>query len=76
LFGPAPPVYDPGGPVLWPTTWPMVWTPTTRRPRRSVSAPSCWSCPPFLARARELSGPGWHAALDWYVVGLSLIVAE
>jgi hypothetical protein len=69
LFGSAPPVYDPGGPVL------LADDVTDGTDAASLEAEAIRlgavllvvPAVPGTARARELSGPGWHVASDWYV---------
>jgi len=69
LFGSAPPVYDPGGPVL------LADDVADGMDAASLEAEAIRlgavllvvPVAPRTARARELSGPGWQVASDWYV---------
>ena len=67
LFGPAPPVYDPGGPVLSAddvadgADAASLAAEAIRRGAVLLVVPAV----PGTARAREVSGPGWQLASDW-----------
>jgi hypothetical protein len=69
LFGSAPPVYDPGGPVL------LADDVADGMDAASLEAEAIRlgavllvvPVAPGTARARELSGPGWQVGSDWYV---------
>jgi len=68
LLGPAPPVYDPGGPVLLAdrvtagADLAVLTAEATRRGAVLLVVPA----PPGSAHARELAGRGWAVASDWY----------
>ena len=68
LFGPAPPVYDPGGPVLLAdrvtagAELGALAAEATRRGAVLLVVPAA----PGSAHARELAGRGWAVASDWY----------
>jgi hypothetical protein len=68
LFGPAPPVYDPGGPVLLAdrvtagADLAVLTAEATRRGAVLLVVPA----PPGSAHARDLAGRGWAVASDWY----------
>ncbi len=69
LFGSAPPVYDPGGPVLLAdrvaaaTDLAVLTAEAIRLGAVLLVVPAA----PGSARARELDGCGWHVASDWYL---------
>ncbi len=69
LFGSAPPVYDPGGPVLLAdrvaadTDLAELTAEAIRLGAVLLVVPAA----PGSARARELAGCGWHVASDWYL---------
>ena len=68
LFGPPPPVYDPGGPVLLAdrvtaeVDLAVLAAEATRRGAVLLVVPAA----PGSAHARELAGRGWAGASDWY----------
>jgi hypothetical protein len=69
LFDPAPPVSDPGDPVLL-TDDVADGTDTASLEAEAIRLGAVLLVVPAVpgtARARELSGPGWHVASDWYV---------
>jgi hypothetical protein len=69
LFGSAPPVYDPGGPVLLAdhladdTDAASLEAEAIRLGAVLLVVPAV----PGTTQAREPSGPGWPVASDWYV---------
>lgn len=69
LFGPAPPVYDPGGPVLLADRVQdgADSAELEAEARRLGAVLLVVPAVPGTARARELSGRGWRVASDWYL---------
>jgi hypothetical protein len=68
LFGSAPPVYDPGGPVLLADRVAAGADPAQLDAAAIRAGAVLLVVPaaPGSARARELAGCGWHVASDWY----------
>ena len=69
LFGSAPPVYDPGGPVLLAdrVSDETDTTDLTGEAIRLGAILLVVPARPATARARELAGCGWPVASDWYL---------
>ena len=69
LLGPAPPVYDPGGPVLFVERLAddADLTAVEREAAETGAILLVVPATPGSARAHELRRPGWSVASDWYL---------
>ena len=70
-LGPAPPVYDPGGPVLHVDDLDDDADLTAVERESAMMGAVLLIVPavPGSARAERLSRPGWSVASDWYLAG-------